>query len=36
MQENGKYFVEKLTDRAKILVNGEPVTEKTELGHNDR
>ena len=35
-QENGKFFVEKLTDRARVLVNGEPITDKTELGHNDR
>jgi hypothetical protein len=36
-QEKGTFYVERCGDRAKILVNGEVVTDqKTEIGHNDR
>ena len=33
--EGGKYFIEKSGD-AKVMKNGLPVTDKTELHHTDR
>ncbi len=33
--EDGKYMVEKCGD-AKVMVNGMPITDKTEMHHTDR
>lgn len=34
--EGNKVFIEKSSPEAKLLVNGEPITSKQELDHNDR
>lgn len=34
--EGGKAFIEKVSPMAKLLVNGDPITSKMELDHNDR
>ncbi|XP_041460234.1 kinesin-like protein KIF28P isoform X3 [Lytechinus variegatus] len=34
--EGGKVFIEKVSPMAKLLVNGDPITSKLELDHNDR
>ena len=34
--EGGKVFVEKGCTEAKLLVNGDPIIEKTELDNDDR
>lgn len=36
MIENNKIFMEKCNSTARLIHNGEPVTQKTELHHNDR
>ncbi len=34
--ESGKLFLEKTNPSARLILNGEPVTEKEELHHSDR
>jgi len=35
-KEGGKYSIEKCSEAARCLVNGEPLQEKRELSHLDR
>ena len=36
LSEGGKFYMDKVANNAKLLRNGEPITQKTELHHNDR